>query len=61
MITLAKVEMNGQSWHVYRRGEGGPLALTIDAPAQRTHLSMDVTPAILAVMGTMFGQALERA
>lgn len=58
-ITIAKVEMDGQSWHIYRRGEGGPYAIAIQCHAQRAYIDVEVSPALLRVIGNaIVGQVL---
>lgn len=55
--TIAKVEMNGLSCHIYRRGEGGPLAISIQVPEQRAYASFDMPPALMTIVGQAMVQA----
>jgi len=59
-ITLAKIEMDGQTWHVYRRGVGGPLALSVNAWGGG-NLSIETPPYLLAAIGTMFLNCADKA
>lgn len=59
-ITIAKLEMDGQRWHVYRRGEGGPLAISVQTDGRGGHLSVDISPNMMASIGTMFLNAADK-
>lgn len=56
VITIAKIEMDRQEWHVYRRGEGGPLALSIRAWGQPA-IDVEMPPFLLASVGAMLSKA----
>lgn len=53
MKTLAKVEANGKTLHIYERVPG-VFAMDIDAPALGAHASLDITRDELALFGHGF-------
>lgn len=55
-VTVAKLEMDRQVWHVYRRGEGGPLALSIRAWGGPS-IDIEMPPYLLAAVGHMLSKA----
>lgn len=53
MTTISRFILEGQEWHLYRRGEHGPLALHVSAPQQRAYIDITVSPLLLSAIQTM--------
>lgn len=55
-ITIAKLEMDRQIWHVYRRGEGGALALCISVWGKPS-IDIEMPPYLMAAVGSLLSKA----
>lgn len=52
MNTVAKIEMEGKTVHLYRR-DNGALALSLRSAAEQSYAEFEVTPAFVATLGRM--------
>lgn len=51
METIAKLEMDRKTFHVYRRVPGGPLTLSVQAPYESAFMSIDISPTLMMMLG----------
>lgn len=57
--TIEQVKIGDQDWHIYRRGEGGPLAISVNA-GRGGHLSLDMGASVMRIIGAAMIQAAHK-
>lgn len=59
MDTIGQVKIGDLDWHIYRRGDGGPLAISVSA-GRGGHLSLDMGASVMRIIGEAMVEAARK-